>query len=291
MSTRKAAKSKSQERGFKTAKSSKNKAVASKRNASGQAARRATTRPGTSGSNQVKSKDKAKKTKAKQAKVSKKATKPAGNKAKGPSKAGKTPTKTRQPSRKKSPPAPKVSKAGRSTKGAPSKKDTRASNFGAALKVYEAALKLMRAESFDKAKAKFGELIQRFSTEIGLADRANLLIQACDKRIREKRSTRPKLKTVDDFYDLAVGEMNSRRLEVALDHLHSALNRAPESDYVLYAIAAASALSDQREDALEYLRKAIQSRDQNRFQAANDSDFESLFEDSEFIKLIRLEES
>ncbi len=291
MSTRKAAKSKSQERGSKTAKSSKNKAVASKRNASGQAAERATARPGTSGSNQVKSKDKATKMKAKQVKVSKKAAKPAGNKTKGPSKAGKTPGKTTQPSRKKSPPAPKVSKAGRSTKGAPSKKETRAANFAAALKVYEAALKLMQAESFDKAKAKFGELIQRFSTEIELADRANLLIQACDKRIREKRSTTPKLKTADDFYDVAVGEMNSHRLEAALDHLHSALKRAPEADYVLYAIAAASALSDQREDALEYLRRAIQSRHENRFQAGNDTDFESLFEDSEFIELIRPEES
>ena len=245
----------------------------------------------TAGSNQVKSKDKATKTKAKQGKVSKKATKPAGNKTKSPSKAAKTPTKTRPPSRKKSPPAPKVSKAGRSTKGAPSKKDTRAANFAAALKVYEAALKLMRAESFDKAKAKFGELIQRFSSEIELADRANLLIQACDKRIRGKRSTAPKLKTADDFYDLAIGEMNSRRLEAALDHLHSALKRAPESDYVLYAIAAASALSDQRDDALEYLRKAVQYRHENRFQAANDNDFESLFEDSEFIKLIWPDES
>ena len=99
------------------------------------------------------------------------------------------------------------------------------------------------------------------------------------------------MKTVDDYYEVAIGEMNNRRLDIALDHLHNALKRSPKADHVLYALAAASALSDERDDALEYLRKSIQARDENRFLAVGDTDLESLFEDPEFIQLMKPEES
>jgi tetratricopeptide (TPR) repeat protein len=189
----------------------------------------------------------------------------------------------------------KTSKAQRSTKkkSLPRKESvkTRASNFSSALKVYEAALKLMHAEAYEKAKAKFGELTQRFTDEMELLDRANVLIQACDQRIRDKRSPVPKLKTADDYYEVAIGEMNNRRLDIARDHLNAALKRSPKADHVLYALAAVSALSEERDDALEYLKKSIQYRNQNRFLAVNDTDLESLFEDPEFSQLIKPEES
>lgn len=233
-------------------------------------------------------------TKATKAKVSGQAPKPNRKKTESPAKAAKAQTKAKSPVSKKAASTQKTSRAGRSAKRPQSKKSsapTRAVSFASALKVYETALKLMQAESYEKARAKFGELIERFSSEAELVDRSSLLVQACDKRIRSMRSTGPKLKTSDDFYYVAIGEMNSRQFEAALDHLQSALKRDPEAEHVLYAIAAASARSDQREDALEYLQKAIQFRDQNRYSADNDSDFESLFDDADFIRLIRPEQS
>ncbi len=296
MATRKAASSKSQARRSKTVKSQKTKGVAPKRAASAKSAKPSkASRSATAGSNQLKSKDKAAKTKAKKVGASKKVAKPAKKKAARSARTGKPPSKTQKTVRKASPSLRKTSKAQRSTKKkSPPRKEsvkTRASNFSAALKVYEAGLKLMHAEAYEKAKAKFGELTQRFTDEMELLDRTNVLIQACDQRIREKRSAGPKLKTADDYYEVAIAEMNSRRLDIARDHLNAALKRSPKADHVLYALAAVSALSDERDDALEYLKKSIQYRDKNRFLAVNDTDLESLFEDPEFIELIKPEES
>ena len=60
----------------------------------------------------------------------------------------------------------------------------------------------------------------------------------------------------------------------------------PKGDHILYALATASALQGNREQALGYLKQSIQYRGENRFLAARDSDFESLQEDPDFRLLI-----
>jgi tetratricopeptide (TPR) repeat protein len=163
--------------------------------------------------------------------------------------------------------------------------------FASAVKVYEAGLKLMHSEKFDRAKAKLEELISQYATETELLDRAHVLVQACEKRISEKRDKAPKLKTADEYYEVGVAELNRHKFDSAREHLESAMKLSPKADHVHYALAAASALDGERDAALESLRKAIQYRDVNRFQAANDSDFESLSEDSEFIQLVTSDEN
>lgn len=162
--------------------------------------------------------------------------------------------------------------------------------FASAVKVYEAGLKLLHREKFDQAKAKFDELIIQYPTETGLLDRANLLIRACEHRIRQKSEKVPKLNTADDYYEIGVAELNRRKFDSAKEHFEHAMKLAPKADHVHYALAATSALEGQHEAALEYLEKAIQYRDENRFLAVNDPDFESLSEDSEFVQLVAVAE-
>ena len=50
--------------------------------------------------------------------------------------------------------------------------------------------------------------------------------------------------------------------------------------------SAVSALRGERENALDYLERAVHERDENRFLAINDADFESLAEDADFIRVI-----
>ena len=190
--------------------------------------------------------------------------------------------------------ASKASKktAKKATSKAPARRARgRATVFASAVKVYEAGLKLMYSEKFDRAKAKLEELISQYPTETELLDRANVLVQACEQRIREKQDKPPKLKTADDYYEVGVAELNRHAFDSAREHLERAMKLAPKADHVHYALAAASALEGERDAALESLRKAIQYRDENRFQAVNDSDFESLSEDAEFIQLVTSDEA
>ena len=245
---------------------------------------------------------KSKKSKAKPAKKASPKARPAAKSAKKPSRttpaakqaAKKTVKKT--PTAKKSSPAKKKAMPKKAaTRRAPARKSAtkpaakparplRKSTFSAAVKVYESALELVHSEKFDRAKTKFNELITRFPSDTELLERAHVLIQACDKRILEMRSG-PRLKTADDFYDVGVAELNGRNLDASRTHLEKALKLEPNADYVLYALAAVLCLSGERDQSLAYLRSAIQQRDQNRFQATNDADFSSLFEDPEFLDL------
>lgn len=153
------------------------------------------------------------------------------------------------------------------------------------MKIYEAAVRLMHAEKFERARAEFDRLISEYPNETELVDRANVLIQACDKRIQEARTT-PKLRSANDYYEVGVAEMNSGALEDARAHLEHALGLLPRADHVLYALAAVSALSGDREKALGYLSRSIEGRGENRFLAANDVDFESLAGDAGFLSLV-----
>jgi tetratricopeptide (TPR) repeat protein len=147
----------------------------------------------------------------------------------------------------------------------------------------------MHAEKFEKARETFRALVEEFPEETELLDRAHVLIHVCQKRIREAKKSL-KLKSADDYYEVGVAEMNRRELDDALEHLQQALKMSPRADHVFYALAAVSALRNERDQALEFLEKSIKYRDENRFLAINDVDFESLSDDPEFIQLITPDE-
>jgi len=147
----------------------------------------------------------------------------------------------------------------------------------------------MHAEKFEKARDTFASLVDEYPEETELLDRAHVLIHVCQKRLRETKKS-PKLKSADDFYEFAIAEMNRRELDDALEHLQQALRMSPRADHVLYALAAVSALRNERDQALEFLQQSIKYRDENRFLAINDVDFESLSDDPEFIQLITPDE-
>jgi Flp pilus assembly protein TadD len=85
---------------------------------------------------------------------------------------------------------------------------------------------------------------------------------------------------------MGIAELNSRELDAAAQHLHQGLKLAPKGDHILYALAVVNALKGNREDALSFLKQSIEYRQENRFLAARDSDFESLAEDPDFKRLL-----
>ena len=180
-------------------------------------------------------------------------------------------------------------KAGSISKSAAAKAKSARAAFAAAVKLYESGFKLMHADKFDAARDTFRSLVEDFPDATELLDRAHVLIHVCQKRMRESKKG-PKLTSADDYYEVAIAEMNRRELDDALEHLQQALRMSPRADHVLYALAAVSALRNERDQALEFLQQSIKYRDENRFLAINDVDFESLSDDPEFIQLITPDE-
>ncbi|SRR5213593_1218658 len=160
----------------------------------------------------------------------------------------------------------------------------RSKHFANAVQAYEAGLKLMHGEDFEKAIRCFDDLITEHTDEPEIQERAKVLIHACEKKLQEKART--VLRSADDHYNVGIAELNRRELSSAIQHLEHALKLAPKADHVLYALAAASAIQGDRENALQYLKQAIHFRPENRFLAPRDADFESLQEDPDFKQLV-----
>ena len=161
---------------------------------------------------------------------------------------------------------------------------TRSKHFASAIHAYEAAIKLMHAEQFEKAIHSFENLIAQHTDEPEIQERAKVHVHACEKKIQEKART--VLRSADDHYNVGIADLNRRELASAIDHLQHALKLTPKADHVLYALATANALQGNRGPALQFLKQSIQYRPENRFLAARDSDFESLHDDAEFKQLV-----
>jgi len=153
----------------------------------------------------------------------------------------------------------------------------------ASLKQYEAAVKLLYAQNFDKAKALFEKIIHSYEEDKVLVERARIHIKLCEQKIARKP---PTPRSVDEHYDLAIAFYNQGRYEETFEHLRKALKYDPACDYVHYALAATNCKTGDLETALHALREAINLKPENRFLAQRDEDFAPLKEDSRFISMV-----
>ena len=160
----------------------------------------------------------------------------------------------------------------------------RSKHFASAVQAYEAAIKLMHAEAFEKAIRCFEDVVSEHSDEPEIQERAKVLIHACEKKLQEKGKT--VLRSAEDHYNVGIADLNRRDLVSAIQHLGHALKLAPKADHVLYALAAANAIQGNPNDAIGYLKQAVHYRPQNRFLAARDSDFQSMQENPDFKQLV-----
>jgi len=160
----------------------------------------------------------------------------------------------------------------------------RSKHFTNAVQAYEAGIKLMHAEEFEKAIRCLEDLVTGHPDEPEIQERAKVLIHASEKKLHEKART--VLRSADDHYNVGVADLNRREITSAIQHLEHALKLTPKADHVLYALAAANSIQGNRDQALNHLKQAIHLRPENRFLAARDADFEFLKEDPDFKQLV-----
>lgn len=153
--------------------------------------------------------------------------------------------------------------------------------YAQAVKSYDNAIRLFQKESYDKAHELFEKLVEQGPAEI--ADRARIHLQICDRKMNRSNSA---LKNADEYYLTGVTELNARNLDAALEHLTKALKMDPGRGEIRYALAAVHALQGNPDVALEHLRAAVEIRSELRFQARQDSDFDSLAADSRYASLV-----
>ena len=103
--------------------------------------------------------------------------------------------------------------AGRST----SAPRIRSKHFTNAVQAYEAGIKFMHAEEFEKAIRCFEELVTEHPEEPEIQERAKVLIHASEKKLHEKART--VFRSADDHYNVGVADLNRREITSAIQHL------------------------------------------------------------------------
>jgi tetratricopeptide (TPR) repeat protein len=154
-------------------------------------------------------------------------------------------------------------------------------NAARQLSSFEAAMKLFHARKLQEARDLFQ--IAANGPERDVAQRARLHIAMCDRRLQQ---TTVSLGSAEELYNYGVALINSRNIGEARLHLERALQMAPGSDHIHYALALAQALSGDVANAHENLKRAIELEPRNRIMARQDADFAPLANQPPFDALL-----
>jgi tetratricopeptide (TPR) repeat protein len=155
-------------------------------------------------------------------------------------------------------------------------------NAAKQLSSFEAAMKLFHARKLQEARGLFQTAAG--GPERDVAQRARLHIAMCDRRLQQTPVV--DLGSAEDHYNYGIALINLRNIGEARTHLERALQMAPGSDHIHYALALAQALSGDVVNAHENLRRAIELEPRNRIMARQDADFAPLANQPPFDALL-----
>jgi tetratricopeptide (TPR) repeat protein len=160
----------------------------------------------------------------------------------------------------------------------PAKLDPR---FAQAVQNFEAAMKALQGQRFERAKALLEKVLDGPSQEY--AERARVYLNICNQQLARSA---PSFKTPEEHYDYAVALMNNLDYDGARSHLEKILKQHPKADYAVYGLAVLECLQGRVEESLRRLEQAIRLNPNNRIQARNDSDLVNMADDPRFTELV-----
>jgi len=146
------------------------------------------------------------------------------------------------------------------------------------------ALAPFHKRNWRQALERLQALGQKYPDSMDVTDRVRSYSRICERELANKP---PTPKTAEDHYQLGVVRLNDGVLDEARTLLEQAVKLEADSDKAHYALASALALGEQSAEALQHLQRAIELNDDNRIFAGNDSDFELLRDEVQFLELTR----
>ncbi len=158
-----------------------------------------------------------------------------------------------------------------------------------AIKEFERGVGHLHRQNYAEALERFQAIVQTYPQEKELLDRAQVYVRIC--RGMADRNKAPQPKKPEDFFYFGVIKANEADYDEAVKFLDRALQASPKDEKIHYVLASTLALKGDRQEALKYLREAIELNTTNRIYARNDPDFEPLRDEEDFQNLVHPEEA
>jgi tetratricopeptide (TPR) repeat protein len=157
-----------------------------------------------------------------------------------------------------------------------------------ALKELERGMNHLHKQQYAEALKNFKTIIDGYSEDKELIDRAQVYQRICETRMKGEPVT-PK-DSANLFY-LGVMRANEADFDGAVGYLQKALAVSPEDEKIHYVLASTLALKGERQTAVNHLKQAIDRNALNRIHARNDPDFEPIRDDDALQNLLYPEEA
>jgi tetratricopeptide (TPR) repeat protein len=162
-----------------------------------------------------------------------------------------------------------------------------AGSYAEGERLYAEAMELfVNQRDWAGAREKFAELVDTFAYDKELeemVDRARMHLRVCQRKLDP-----PDWSPSDGEDWLLEGVLlsNQGRLNEAVEAFDKALDGSADPAKVHYSKAAALALAERDEEALDALRRAIEENPEFRVYALGDPDFQRLRENAGFVGLV-----
>jgi predicted Zn-dependent protease len=147
------------------------------------------------------------------------------------------------------------------------------SSFAEALGHYEQAMRALQQHQYEQAAATLREVLDRFSEEKELIDRARLYLTVCERHLQPP-PPEPGT-TVERLYAATVA-INAGHAARAITLLENVCHDDPSHDQALYLMAVAYGLQGEPHLAVPFLERAIAANPGNRIRARVDPDLDTL---------------
>ena len=156
-----------------------------------------------------------------------------------------------------------------------------------ALGAFEKAIKVFQKGNLNQAQKEFTALLENYSEEIELTDRARSYLAICKHSLGMAR--RPK--SAEDIVNLALMHHNDGDYPQAIKYLAKALDQEPKNDYIHYYLAAAHARSGDAQATAKHLKQAASNDPVSLVQAKVDEDFEAVRSSPDVAAILSTKES
>jgi len=140
----------------------------------------------------------------------------------------------------------------------------------------------LQRKDYRAASVSFRDLLERFSSERALLDRARVYLDLCERELQRRP---PNPTTIEERLTAATAALNNDDDRRAESLAKSVLADQPDQDLAIYLLAAVEARRESIDAALELLTRAISLSPEAGQQARYDPDFDSLHDSELFWKL------
>jgi tetratricopeptide (TPR) repeat protein len=158
------------------------------------------------------------------------------------------------------------------------------SSYAEALCHYEQAMLALQQHDYAGAAPALREVLDRFSEEKELTDRARLYLAVCERHLQPPP---PEPKTTGDRLYAATLAINVGDATRAITLLNKVCHDDPGHDQALYLMAVAHGLNGEPHLAVPFLARAIEANPGNRARARIDPDLDALRHDARLAALLQ----